>query len=164
MFDATLFPNATDQNRQPDSDPSTDYNCLGWAVHSKRLNIWPDFDNSWPVDMPRVENVDSIVRFLERLGFADCNGDISLEAGFEKVAIYSTKGVPQHVARQRPDGKWTSKLNRLIDIWHLTPYVLANPAQVQFSYGIVVKIMRRRWNGPPVLPEMFPPPTQIIRS
>ena len=50
--------------------------------------------------------------------------DLSLEIGFEKVAIYSDAHGPQHVARQLPDGKWTSKLGQQVDVEHSTLSVL----------------------------------------
>jgi hypothetical protein len=48
------------------------------------------------------------------------NGDI--EPGYSKVAIYlDGNGVPTHAARQLPDGRWTSKLGRNVDIRHERP-------------------------------------------
>ena len=41
------------------------------------------------------------------------------EPGVEKIAIYvDDNDVPQHVARQLPDGNWTSKLGKGEDIQH----------------------------------------------
>jgi len=162
MFDK-LFPNRTPHNNHPESRQTERYNCLAHAVCNDLLNIWPDQDNSWPIDMPRVETIDSITSFLRRLGFRECK-DGAFEEVFEKVAIYARGAVPQHVARQKRDGRWTSKMSVLADIWHTTPDVLACPNQLEFSYGVVVKIMRRRWDGrPPTLPEMHPPAPLIIR-
>jgi hypothetical protein len=161
MF-AKLFPNATPYNNKPESDQTGRYNCLAWAVHNDRLNIWPDEDNSWPIGLPRVETVASIVAFLKILGFDECSDD-GLEPRFEKVAIYARQGIPQHVARQKRDGLWTSKLGTLADSWHTTFNVFACAAQLENSYGMVVKIMRRRWDGKaPALPAMHPPAPTII--
>jgi hypothetical protein len=157
------FPNVTDRNMRPESDPTHRYNCLAWAVHNDLIPIWPDEDMHWPVGWERTESVDLIIRFFESLGFENAT-DSSLEAGFEKVAIYARHGKPEHVARQKLDGGWTSKLAGLVDVWHSSPEVYECPAQVEYSYGVVVGIMRRRWNGkPPVLPQMHPPPPVIIR-
>ena len=44
--------------------------------------------------------------------------DSSLEAGYEKIAIYVKDGIPTHAARQLGDGRWTSKLGKYEDIEH----------------------------------------------
>jgi hypothetical protein len=156
------FPNKTAFNNQPESCQTPRYNCLAWAVHNDLLNIWPDQDNSWPVVLPRQETVESIVAFLVLLGFQDCVDD-QFDPAVEKVAIYARHGVPQHVARQKRDGRWTSKLGPLADVWHSSPNVFSCPGQVDYSYGIVVRLMARPWTGePPVLPPMHPPPPIII--
>ena len=50
----------------------------------------------------------------------------------------ATSRVYTHAARQRPGGKWTSKLGKAEDIEHDTPDVVAGGL-----YGEVVLIMRR---------------------
>jgi hypothetical protein len=57
------------------------------------------------------------VQAFESLGYQLCEHG-HLEAGFAKVAIYALDGKPAHAARQLPDGRWTSKLGRDIDIAH----------------------------------------------
>ncbi len=48
-----------------------------------------------------------------------CGKDFSLEAEFEKVAIYEdAQGKPTHMARQLDSGLWTSKLGEAWDIVH----------------------------------------------
>jgi hypothetical protein len=68
------FPHATLANCMPHSDPTEEYNCVGWAVHSQRDFIWPDEREqfSWPLDLPRDESVDGMKAFFARVGFADC--------------------------------------------------------------------------------------------
>jgi hypothetical protein len=42
-----------------------------------------------------------------------------IEQGFAKVAVFIDRpGLPTHVARQLPNGRWTSKLGRAEDIEH----------------------------------------------
>jgi hypothetical protein len=36
----------------------------------------------------------------------------------EKVALHAKHGCPTHIARQLPNGRWTSKLGRWEDIEH----------------------------------------------
>jgi hypothetical protein len=157
------FPNAHDKNHKPESPATPRYNCLAHALHNDLLNIWPGEDTSWPQDMNRVETTANLVNFLGRLGFADCQGDVTVEPGFEKLAIYERDGVPQHVARQKSNGQWTSKLGALVDVAHADPQVLAG-GNVPNGYGAVAKVMKRPSNGrPPELPLMHPPPPAIIR-
>ena len=62
-------------------------------------------------DLPEYERV-----FTE-LGFERCaNG--ALVAGVEKIAIYANGDDFAHVAYQRRDGSWSSKLGKLNDIRH----------------------------------------------
>lgn len=158
---ADPFPNRTEANCHVKSPATYEYNCVGWAVHTKRHYIWPDEREqlAWPPDMPREETVDALRGFFERIGFSRCP-DADFEARYEKVAIYATAGNPQHVARQRRSGRWTSKLGGQVDVDHATLGVLAGG-----PYGEVVLIMRRLWDGkPPTLPPLHPPPSALIRS
>jgi hypothetical protein len=54
------------------------------------------------------------------LGFERC-ADGSLVTGLEKLAIYASEDEFAHVAYQRPDGSWSSKLGRLNDVRHDDP-------------------------------------------
>lgn len=161
MFDR-LFPRLTQHNSAAESPVTPRYNCVAWAVHNDLINIWPDTDGSWPVQLPRQETVQAFIDFFGILGFEECVDD-RLEPQYEKIAIYALNGVPQHVARQKACGRWASKLAVLVDIWHATPDVLVNYDAAAGGYGAVVKIMRRNRNlGPIELPEMFPPQPPII--
>lgn len=152
------FPHVTIRNCIPKSDPTEEYNCVGWAVHSQRDFIWPDEREqfSWPIDMTRDETVSTMKRFFERLGFVVCS-DSALETGFEKIAIYGNADGVQHVARQKLRGMWTSKMGEKLDVDHATPEVLSD-----YIFGIVQVVMKRRWNGPPQLPDLHPPRPKII--
>jgi hypothetical protein len=97
-----------------------DYNCLAWAI--EETDRWwsplPEDDYYWPEGVPREVSVAAFVKVYETLGFALCDSG-EPEVGMEKLAIYVTAdGRPQHVARQLPNGSWTSKLGRLEDIEH----------------------------------------------
>lgn len=65
--------------------------------------------------------------------------DAAYEDGYEKIAIYAQGNVPKHVARQLPDGIWTSKLGSDEDIYHNTLDVLEGG-----DYGDVVQLMKRK--------------------
>ena len=58
----------------------------------------------WPEGVAREETADAFIA----------------EPSFEKVAIYFQRGRPTHAAHQLPNGKWTSKLGRDVDVGHDT--------------------------------------------
>ena len=75
-------------------------------------------DRYWPEGAPRKENLDSFIAAFRTLGYEPCDTE-ELEQGIEKVAIFlKPKNVPTHMARQLPDGTWTSKLGDKQDIIH----------------------------------------------
>lgn len=73
--------------------------------------------------------------------------DMSLEPGFEKIAIYAKnvagKFEPKHAARQLDNGCWTSKLGQADDIEHLTADCITGGSTAGSDYGQVVRIMKR---------------------
>ena len=74
----------------------------------------------WPSDLPvphGEEDLDAFIALFERWGFRRC-ADASLEAGYLKIAIYEVNGCFQHVAKQLPSGRWSSKLGRSFDVRH----------------------------------------------
>jgi hypothetical protein len=69
--------------------------------------------------------------------------------GYEKVDLYiddSNEDEPfSHVARQLPDGKWTSKLGPDEDLTHDTVDALeGDTLQHPRAYGRVERVMKRR--------------------
>jgi hypothetical protein len=112
------FPNLTAGSFSITSPPSTEYNCIAWAADDAGNWWWPDLaDSYWPEGVPREETLPAFVAAYATLGYSPCK-DGSPEAGFEKIAIYSNADGPQHVARQLPGGRWTSKLGPHEDIEH----------------------------------------------
>jgi len=94
------------------------YNCIAWAANDNRKFWWPDpmFRRHWPIARRSVTRTCFIEAF-EFIGFAVCEGDV-VESEFIKVALYELNGTPTHMARQLPNGKWTSKCGPLEDITH----------------------------------------------
>ena len=138
---------------------TAEYNCLAWALHNNRDQIWPDEDQqlSWPPDMQRAETVQCIQEFLERIGFVECAGH-HLEPGYEKIALYADSFGPQHFSRQLANGEWTSKLGDLVDAAHSTLAVLEGG-----KYGDVTKIFKRTTDGtPPSIPPLRPERPRLI--
>lgn len=103
------------------TSPATpSYNCVAWAANQTDAWWWPDpmGQASWPPGIPRLETIEAFVQAFDALGYAPCQTP-DLEPGFEKVALYvNTERKPTHVARQLPNGEWTSKLGKLEDIEH----------------------------------------------
>jgi len=104
-----------------DETPHRDYNCAAWALEITDAVWWPhplDPEYYWP---PNVRRDDSLQAFIEGygiFGFEVCDTP-DYEVGFIKLAVFAEGDEPLHVARQLPDGRWTSKLGlRWEDIIH----------------------------------------------
>ncbi|WP_448573578.1 DUF7689 domain-containing protein [Trichothermofontia sp.] len=114
------WPNLAQTNYRITSPYTSNYNCLAWAgqENDRWWSPLPEDDYYWPAGVPREVSIAAFVKAYKTLGFRVCEHG-ALEAGVEKLAIYATPdGRPQHVARQLPNGLWTSKLGRLEDIEH----------------------------------------------
>jgi len=114
------FPNLRSTAYEVKSEEDEEYNCIAWAANVKNRMIWwwPN-TGYWPRE---PENDASVQEFMEVLraflGYEVC-ATSDLEKGCEKVALYvDHDGEPQHMARQLPSGRWTSKCGDLEDIEH----------------------------------------------
>jgi hypothetical protein len=90
----------------------------------------------WPAGASREETLPAFVQAFAALGYVPCDSD-TVEAGFEKIAIYTKEGVPIHASRQQSDGTWTSKLGDLEDIEHTLDGLVGS------SYGTVAQLLKR---------------------
>lgn len=70
-----------------------------------------------------------------------------LEPGFKKIALYAINDRPTHASRMLPNGRWTSKLGKEIDIMH-DFHALDGP-----EYGKIVLVFKKAYSG-----LTFPPP------
>lgn len=135
------FPLLDPENYRVTSEATDDYNCVGWAASETDPGQWwplPDApEYYWPPGARRDETLEAFEEGFGQLGYTVCE-DESHEAGFEKIAVYTSRGVPTHVARQLPDGNWTSKLGAWEDIQHLALRDLAGG-----MYGQPALFMRR---------------------
>jgi hypothetical protein len=134
------FPKLTDWHKT--SEESRDYNCIGWAADDTTRNRWPPVGGVaggtyWPVGIPKDRSVATFVKALGLIGYEPCENGLH-EPGVEKVALYASELGVTHAARQLPDGCWTSKLGRNIDITHKAVGDLEHGA-----YGIVVQYVSR---------------------
>ncbi len=122
------------------SPPTDQYNCVAWVARDVGQWWAPGVDGyHWPL----VSHDDSLANFIElfrSLGFDECI-DRSLEPGIEKIAVYGSGDEFEHVAFQRTDGTWSSKLGELGDIRHDRVDSIVGAGF--FEYSMVVTYMRR---------------------
>jgi hypothetical protein len=132
------FPNLKSTGYAVTSPATSDYNCIAWAAGITDDWWWPDplRTSGWPAAAPREETVAAFIEAFRSLGYAPCAED-TLEAGFEKVALYALAGMPKHAARQLADGRWTSKCGELEDIEHTLDGLVGT------WYGSVVQVLKR---------------------
>jgi len=133
------FPRLAQEGYEITSPRDHSYNCIAWAAGDTTRWWWPTDQSYWPPGLASRETVEAFVELFRGMGYERCD-DTSLEAGWEKIAIYAREGNrPTHAARQLPDGTWTSKLGRDVDITHGSLEALHSGV-----YGDPVVIMRRR--------------------
>jgi hypothetical protein len=136
----STFPNLNNEDFDIKSLDTDAYNCIAWAAHDTERWWEPsgDPEHYWPLGLPPIYTLENYVHAFETLGFEICESS-RFEAGYEKVAIYVDEdGIPQHMARQLPSSRWTSKLGRVWDIDHQTVHGVEGD-----TYGMVSQYMRR---------------------
>lgn len=129
------------------SDPTFDYNCVGWAVGDPENWWWPGAFNLgfWPSTVKREESFEAFSQAFATRGFVHC-GNPQFQPGVEKIALYGVpsplgRWKPKHVARQLPNGEWTSKMGPFEDITH--PHL---EDLYDASYGMAVRFFERPLN------------------
>jgi len=142
------------------------YNCIAWAAGDPNKDHWwwPDSNGYWLSWIkPREVKVFCFIRSFRWLGYRICPNS-RREWGFEKVALYAIHEnrcpmplpnslqdleqfwEPTHMARQLPDGDWTSKCGGNEDITHYTLDALESYGLRYGSgdeYGCPVVYMKR---------------------
>lgn len=96
------------------------YNCVAWVVRDQGRWWEPGLDGAyWPREIDEDEldegDLEEYLTVFESYGFRRC-ADGELEDGVEKIAVHAAEGMFSHVAFQRPDGDWSSKLGMLNDV------------------------------------------------
>jgi hypothetical protein len=134
-----VFPGLRGTVYRVTSPADPDYNCIAWAAGVTDDWWWPHPEPRafWPPGVSRGATITAFEEAFAWLGYAPCEAQ-EPEVGYEKVALYATAdGRPTHMARQLPDGQWTSKLGEQVDLEHEL-HALAGDL-----YGAVVRILRR---------------------
>lgn len=137
-----VFPRLAATGWQKSSDADTTYNCIAHAAGHQDAWWQPGPLTGgqryfWPDGVPEDSRFRSYVQVFQQLGYSPCT-DGALEAGFEKVVIFADDlGQGTHAARQLPNGRWTSKLGKHIDIEHAIDGLDGAP------YGKPVQFLKR---------------------
>jgi hypothetical protein len=135
-----LFPRLRGANFEITSPRDGRYNCVAWAANDTRRWWWPGETpfSFWPAGVEREESIPRFIEAFAILGYRVCASG-EHEPNIEKVAIFASgEGVPTHMARQLPEGAWTSKLGGLEDISHIEVNGVAGD-----DYGVVVVFLER---------------------
>ena len=114
------FPGVAGKSFSVTSATDAHYNCIAWAAGVNDDWWWPGDPGRthWPASVPREESLEAFRLMFGTLGFEPTSSE-EMEPGFEKIAIFANaQGRPKHAARQRPTGRWTSKLGKMEDIEH----------------------------------------------
>jgi hypothetical protein len=139
-----FFPNLAREGYAQTSCKSEDYNCIAWAVHDQENWWWPTSHYNgkaayWPRYAPKKVTINAFTKALESRGYKRFPGNDGLyESGYEKIAIFALGQTPTHAARQLPDGQWTHKMGKAID---LTASLKAVEGP---EYGQVVRFLRKK--------------------
>ncbi len=116
------------------------YNCIAWVAEDDE-NWWEPLRH-WPSNIEKSYKSTSFIELFKCLGYVICP-DGGLEPGYLKIAIYCDENeMPTHAARQLPNGLWTSKLGREIDIEHELGDLLQDPILAPL-YGNIKFFMKR---------------------
>ena len=111
------FPNLENSPHIVESWPTSDYNCLAWVSGSTDDWLWP-FDGYLSNNDPGESNpLTAIGEFIGSLGYVE-SVDGLLENGVEKIVVFVENGDPKHVAWQKENGMWTSKIGENVDMEH----------------------------------------------
>jgi hypothetical protein len=131
------FPNLVDPLSKKTSDEDDNYNCIAWAFGDHQKNWWPNnVGYHWPLNAISKTDMQAFEEWFAQDGWEE-SSDPLIEAGYEKVALYSLNGQPTHAARLLDSGLWTSKLGKHVDLSH-DLNELSGP-----KYGQVHKIYRK---------------------
>ena len=132
------FPNLADEEFEIICPVSDRYNCIAYTAGDTSQPWSDEPEDYWPPQVARSPTVQGLENLFRWLGFKKCRGPRP-ETGYQKVALYGSKGLWEHAALQMPDGRWRSKLGRGMLIQHESPHSLAGE-----TYGRPQAYMRRQ--------------------
>ena len=131
------FPRLDREDFQVISPASNEYNCIAYAA-GDTSQWWSDeLQYYWPTTVARNPSITGLENLFKWLGFKKCHSP-RLEADYQKVALYASKGLWTHAALQMATGHWRSKLGPEELIEHESPLSVTGDL-----YGNVYLYMRR---------------------
>jgi hypothetical protein len=140
------YPRLLDDPAHKITSEATDrYNCVAWVQRDTKH--WIDPELFWPADVPEPQGDDDLACYMALFrswGFEDAD-DPDLEEGYLKIAIFGTGEAFDHVAKQLPSGRWSSKGGTLFDFRHGSPEAV-EVCRVMPGTRLVA-IMRRPYDG-----------------
>jgi hypothetical protein len=157
-------PNLEGKSFRVTSPTCRSYNCAAWAAGEDwrkwDIAIGPDGQilapYYWPEGVPVLTSTSALEAAYATRGYSRCD-DGDLVVGEEKLAIYGDgNGDWKHVARQLPNGKWTSKMGDLADIEHDDPETVESSTFGRIEGYLSRKIPRPEL--PPSPPILLLPP------
>ncbi len=117
----SVFPGLAEAAWDVASPQDPAYNCVSFAIGEVDRWWWPlalpGSGAYWPQDSPRSETLEAFRATLQGLGFLPAD-DEALVEGVSKLALFAKGTRVVHVAAQRVDGRWASKLGTQWDIVH----------------------------------------------
>lgn len=130
------FPGLTHDSFEITSPMDNRYNCIAWAAGDDSNWWWPSRGHHWPSENVSL-TLTAFTNAFEELGYTECEST-DFEPDFAKVAIFANaEGIPKHAARMLPNGRWTSKLGKYVDIEHDLSGIEGT------AYGRVACVLRR---------------------
>jgi hypothetical protein len=134
---AARFPKLATTHVRLTSPDDGAYNCLAWAANDTRRWWHPTAFGGlyWPGGAAE-DTLEEWIRGYAAFGY-EPGASAGLEDGREKLAIYADGEFPLHVARQLPNGYWTSKLGSREDVEHELDGLVGR------EYGRVAAILSR---------------------
>lgn len=143
-----IFPKLAGTQIEITSPIDVDYNCVAWVI-GDNSRWWepygiilpsPSPEYHWPNVLPHDKSSSTYIRFFKLHGYKLAEDD-SMEPNSRKIAIYLEDDEFRHVALQRSDGLWSSKIGPKEDIRH---ELHALESTGPFGYGIASVFMKRR--------------------
>lgn len=134
-----------DPSHKITSEATDSYNCVAWV--QRDTNHWIDPELFWPPGVPEPDGDDDLDCYLALFrswGYEDATSE-ELEDGFLKIAIFATDGAFDHVAKQLPSGRWSSKGGNRYDFRHGTLHAI-ELCRVMPNTKLAA-IMRRTYDG-----------------
>jgi hypothetical protein len=127
------------------SEKTPRYNCIAYVAGDYERPWWPvpyQAPYFWPIDNPeKDESLEEFIEAFESLGYQCCDND-EQEDGFHKIVIYIDEdGFPSHMAKQLPNGKWSSKCGDLEDIEHDLKSLCGKEKE---GYGHIGRVMQKK--------------------